>query len=141
MIKEIDWYKKEVGPNYTGKNGRKLVIPFDTEINGVKVSCLVPAELYFCKGDPGFRKNKRDYFIYDGENPEEILKQRLGGDRSKTLKFMSLFNCQVDDADIEAEINKYREEFDKEYDGNMDTNIYGIECVLAETIGEDCHYW
>ena len=50
MIKEIDLYKKEMGPSYTGKDGRKLVIPFDVDINGVKVSCLVPTELYFSTG-------------------------------------------------------------------------------------------
>lgn len=141
MLKEIDWYNEKVGTGYIGKDGRKLVIPFDVEINGVKVSCLVPAELYFCKSDPGFKENERDYFIYDGENPAEVLKQRLGGDRAKILKFMSVFNCQVDDAGIEAEIQKYRDWFDKEFDGGMDSDIYGIECVLRETIGEDCHYW
>ena len=143
MLKEVEWYNNKLGTSYKNKEGRTTVFPYTESFNGKEIKCLIPAEIYFCEGDPTehLEDEKRRY-LFDEKDPSSIIRSRLNGDRHKTLKVMSLFNCETDDAEIEQEIRKYRDEFDKEYGKyGFDTHIYGIECFLQEGLGEDCHYW
>lgn len=88
-------------------------------------------------------KSLEVYIERDGKQIDltsEEIKQRLGNDKEKIIKFFSLFNCECNNEKIRFLLEKQKSEFNKKYGRSYELMDMGAENYIKESLGRDCCY-